>query len=193
MRLSPFFLLLPLVLLASSRPASACACCSDPGERIESSRKLEKYEHDELDKIRFAKKSRLYLNAAGPNGVDGIDDPQDAYEVTLARAADRWTFTFTDAKGKTGTLAFTVPGAIDQFFVDTQESKAAGDPVLYKEWRLTAPATATGIFAKSGAPMIRLVLQGRGNACTDASQFASYALEGFGPKASFRFFGPLVK
>src|SRR5579864_8197122 len=180
MRLAPLFAVLPLVLL-HVREAGACACCSDRGQRVESSAKLESYQRDELDKVRFAKKSSLFMSAAGVQGVEGIDDPADAYEVTLARAADRWTFTFKDAKGRTGAIAFTLPATIDSFFVDTQEGKAAGDPVLYKEWRLTAPAAVTGIFASSGAPMVRLVLQGRGNVCTSADQFASYTLQGIGP------------
>ncbi len=193
MRLAPFFAALPLVLLFHARDAAACACCSDPGQRTEASSKLDDYAREELEKLRFAKKTHLFMNAAGVQGIEGIDDPQREYDVTLARQGTRWTFTFRDANGKSGTLAFTMPGAIDSFFVDTHEGKPGVDPLLYKEWRLTAPATATGIFASSGAPMIRLVLQGRGNSCTSADQFASYTLQGIGPKARFTFFGPLVK
>ena len=183
-----------LALLAYAPRANACACCADPGERIESTRKLDAYERGELEKLLFAKRARLYMNAAGTAGVRGISDPADAYALTQTRTGDRWTFTLKDPKGKTGTVAFTLPSTIESFFVDTREQKT-GDPLLYKEWRLSAPLATTGVFASasaSGAPTIRVVLQGRGNVCTSADQFTSYTLIVSGPSATFTLFGALT-
>jgi hypothetical protein len=194
-------LLLALPLIAYAPSADACACCSEHGDRVESISKLDGYQKGELEKVRFGKKARLYMNAAGAAGVQGIQgvgDSSDGYEITQARAAaDKWTFTFKDAKGRTGTLAFTLPSHIESFFVDQQDGKpgGAGDPVLYKEWRINAPVTGTGIFAgvgTAGAPIVRLVLQGRGNSCTSADQFTSFSMIVSGPSARFSFFGPLA-
>lgn len=180
--------LLLVGLLAHTQDASACACCSEPGERRESTSKLEPYERDELAKIRFAKKARLFTTAAGLQNITGITNPTDTYELTQTRTGDRWTFSFKDTNGKTGTLAFTLPAQIESFFVDPQE-KVQGDPLLYKEWRLSAPVTATGVFTPSANATARLVLQGRGNACTSADQFKSYMLIVKGPTAQLTLFG----
>jgi hypothetical protein len=186
--------LVSLGLLAFAPDASACACCSEPGQRVETRGALDGYSKSELGRLRFAKKAQLFTTAAGMAGVSGITDPTDTYEITQARAGDRWTFTFKDAKGRTGTLAFTLPATIESFFVDPQDGKPSTDPVLYKEWRLVAPATTSGIFApasKAGTPNARLVFQGHGNSCTSAEQFTSFSLTVSGPGAGFTLFGRL--
>lgn len=178
-------------LVAHARDAAACACCSEPGERREATSKLEAYEKDELAKIRFAKKARLFTTAAGLQNVTGITNPTDTYELTQTRAGDRWSFSFKDTNGKTGAIAFTLPAQLESFFVDPQE-KTQGDPLLYKEWRLSAPIAVTGVFAPSGNATARLVLQGRGNSCTSADQLTSYMLIVKGPTAQFTLFGALA-
>jgi hypothetical protein len=176
-------------ITAYAPSASACACCSDPGQRVESTGKLEAYQKGELERIRFAKTSKLFMDASGL--APGVADPQDLYELSVSRAADKWTFSFKDKKGKTGTLAFTLPATLETFMVDPQDGKP-GDPVLYKEWRVSAPVAVTGIFSGAGTPTAKLVLQGRGNSCTDADQFKSYMLVVSGPSANFKFFGTLT-
>lgn len=187
--------LFSVAVLAYGPAANACACCADPGQRVESSTKLDPYEKDELQKVRFTKKARLFMNAAGAAGVQGVTDPADTYELTQSRVGDRWTFSFKDAKGRSGSLAFTLPANLESFFVDPQDGKPDTDPVLYKEWRLIAPVTMTGVFgpaSATGAPTIRLVLQGRGNSCTSADQFTRYSLIVSGPSARFTIFGTLA-
>jgi hypothetical protein len=185
-----------LALLARTPDARACACCADPGERIESVGPLDAYEKGELGRLRFAKAAKLYLNAAGFDVVKGISDPADAYEVALARQGDLWTFTFKDAKKNAGTLAVNLPAKIESFFVDTHDKKQAAttDPVLYKEWRLAAPVTGTGIFkpGMTGSPTVRLILHGHGNNCTSAEQLTAWTLIVSGPKASYTLFGTLA-
>jgi hypothetical protein len=183
-----------LSLLAYAPEASACACCSEPGQRVEGSGALDAYSKGELGRLRFSKKARLYTSAAGMAGVKGITDPSDTYELTQTRASDRWTFTFKDAKGRIGSVSFTLPSMMEYFFVDTQDGKPSTDPVLYKEWRLVAPATTTGVFApaaSAGSPTVRLVVQGRGNSCTFAEQLTSFSLIVSGPSAGFTIFGRL--
>jgi hypothetical protein len=79
--------------------------------------------------------------------------------------------------------------------VDPREAKPDRGlgPALYKEWKLTAPASGTGVFAPgTGARQrITLILQGRGNRCTDASHFTAWTLVVHGPAAEYTLFGAL--
>jgi hypothetical protein len=183
-------------LLGYSPEGRACACCSEDGERIEGTAPVQPYERAELDRLRLGKRARLFLTAAGFDGVSGISNPSDTYEVVLTRRGDRWTFAFKDGSGNTGSLAFDVPAAMESFFVDPHDGaqSGAGGPLLFKEWRLRAPVVATGIFAagSGGGPTVRLILQGRGNSCTSAEQFSSWTLVVTGPKAGYALFGPLA-
>jgi hypothetical protein len=184
-----------LALLARAPNAGACACCSEPGQRIEGVSPLSSYEKGELGRLRFAKAAKLYLTAAGFDAVNGIRDPASAYEVGVARQGDLWTFTFKDGKNNAGTLAFTLPPKIESFFVDTHDQKqaGAGGPLLYKEWRLAAPVAGTGIFTPgmAGNPTARLILHGRGNACTSVEQLTAWTLVVSGPKADYTLYGSL--
>jgi len=108
-------LAIALSLATQASDALACACCSEPGERVESSGKLDPYEKPELERLRFAKTAHLYLTAAGFEGVSGIADPASTYALGFSRAGERWTFTFKDAKGAASTLAFTLPSKIESF------------------------------------------------------------------------------
>jgi hypothetical protein len=187
--------LAPLVALLAYAPDSrACACCADPGERIEATNPLQDYEKAQLARVRFGKKARLYLNAAGLDVVTGISTPSEAYALALARQGDRWTFTLRDAAGHSGTLAFDLPATVEAFFVDPHDGLSdATDPVLFKEWRLTAPLTGTGIFSAGAAgATVRLILQGRGNGCTSAEQFTAWTLIVSGPKARYTLHGSLA-
>jgi len=185
-----------LVPLAHAQEARACACCAEPGQRIETTAPLEPYEKTELSRLRFDKTARLYLNAAGFDGVSGISDPSEAYEVAVARQGDRWTFAFKDARGNAGTLAWSLPTTLEAFFVDPHDGQqsGAGGPLLFKEWRLTAPVSVAGVFAlgAAGGPTVRLILQGRGNACTSADQFHAWTLVVSGPKARYTLYGTLA-
>jgi hypothetical protein len=181
-----------LALSAYAPAADACACCAEPGQRVETTSKLEPYEKTELERLRFGKKARLFMSAAGAAGVKGVTDPTDTYELTQTRQADRWTMTVKDEKGRPGSLAFTLPTTIESFFVDPNDGKqgGAGGPLLFKEWRLTAPVTATGVFAGAATgSTVRLILQGRGNSCTSADQFSAWTLIVSGPNARFQLFG----
>ena len=184
-----------LALLARTPDARACACCSEPGQRVETTAAMQPYEKTELERLRFAKVAKLYLDAGGTAAVTGITDPAERYEVVQSRQGDVWTFALKDAKGHTGSLSFTLPANLESFFVDTHggQQASAGGPVLYKEWRLGAALRATGVFTPgmTGSPTVRLVLQGSGNSCTQADQFSSWTLIVSGPKARYTLYGAL--
>lgn len=176
-------------------PADACACCAEEGERIESSKPLDTSDESaEIARVRFAPTALLYANGGWPDNVRGVADPTSPYVVSVANDGKRFTFTFK-TKGKVGTLAFS-PRNVESFAVDLRDGKPGREPTLYKEWRLEAPVAVTGIFSASAsspsAPTIaRLVLQGRGNVCWDASQLTHWMLDVRGKDISYRFYGKL--
>ena len=67
-------------------------------------------------------------------------------------------------------------------------------PRLYKEWKLTAKANGTGIFALgiARASLITLILQGHGNSCTTSEDFTHWTLVVQGPNAAYSFLGDLL-
>ena len=87
------------------------------------------------------------------------------------------------------------PISMVDFEADLHESANGGNgPVLYKEWRFKYRVqSGTGIFQNGIAPATEyfLVLQGRGNNCTQAEDFTHWRLEITGKKASYAFFGKL--
>lgn len=188
--------LLAASVVLQAPAALACACCADPGERVESSGKLKASEKAELEQVRFAKKARLYVNDAFPDGIHGLAAPTATYEIAQTRQGDRWIFSLKDENGKTGAISFTLPATYEEFFADLHDTKPGTETRLYKEWRFNAPLTAanaTGIAAGAGVAgtTVRLVLQGRGNACTWAAQFTDWTLVVSGPKVGFVLFGKL--
>jgi hypothetical protein len=200
MKLTSFFCLLSITALGFvyAPDANACACCSDPGQRVESTAKMTAYEKGEIEKMVFTKKTKLAPTPAGPQGMPESVDPSD---LTVTRVADRWTLTFKDPKtGKTGALSFNLPDTLESFFIDQYDGKPNVDPLLYKEWRFNAPlVSTTGMFASSAskpgaaAPTIRVVFHGAGNSCSDVDQFSRYTIVVSGPNARFTFFGALAK
>jgi hypothetical protein len=73
--------------------------------------------------------------------------------------------------------------------------RAGQGPRLYKEWKLSAPAAGSGVFAPGIGPRqtLTLILQGGGNSCTSAIDFSHWTLVMQGPKANYTLFGNLVR
>lgn len=72
---------------------------------------------------------------------------------------------------------------------------AGGGPLLYKEWRLEGEIKGNGIFKNgTAAPATYvLVLQGRGNGCDNAEDFAHWRLQVRGEQADYAFYGKLAR
>jgi hypothetical protein len=199
MRLAPLVLTtLAIALALPGQAAHACACCSNEGQRYVETNALQDYETGILTDIRFGSTARLYT---GEGDADGgwtkSDSPEFQLSVTknADKAAATWTFGLSQP-GTTGTLTFAIPKAMTKFEVDPREPSPPGGtgPVLYKEWRLTAPARGTGLLATvtGGDQKATLILHGRGNSCTDASQFTAWTLVLHGTKITTSFFGSLT-
>jgi len=186
-------ILVVLTVLAAPPAALACACCAERGAWFQAVERLGTHERAELNRVRFAREARLYLTAAGFAAVRGITRPAARYTISRSVRAGRWTLAFRDARGGAGTLSFAVPPRGESFGVDPRDGRShpGGGPLLYKEWRLSGAASATGSFSPRGGLRFRLVLQGRGNVCLAAEQFRHWRLEVTGPDVRYAFYGAL--
>jgi hypothetical protein len=187
-----------LFALAQIEVAFACACCTNPGQRYVENTKLQPFHRSVIDEIKFAKDVRLYLDERDLSDIKGIASPAENYSLVLTRQKDRLVFSFRDAKKNEGTLTLAISDAIAIFEVDTRDAEFKDQglgPVLYKEWRLTAPFAGTGIFkaGNGGYQRITLILQGRGRGCTDASHFTHWTISVYGPLGNYLFYGDLEK
>ncbi len=189
--------LLLLLAFASSivlfpSDALACACCAERGAYSISTKNPTEYEIKELKRIQFAT-ANLYMTA-GEDDIKGISAIGETYSLTGSLASNLWKFNFKDAAGKSGTLNLTKPVSMVAFSADIHDGDGTGEVVLYKEWRFKYRVqSGTGIFQTGIAPATEyfLVLQGRGNNCSQADDFKHWRLEITGKKASYAFFGEL--
>jgi hypothetical protein len=175
--------------------AFACACCADAGYYSISTRKPQKLELDELRRIRFADAG--LFTTAGEDTILGINPVGESYTLNGLMQSSQWKFNFKDNTGKSGALNLTAPLSMVDYAVDIHDAPegGTGEPVLYKEWRFKYKvASGSGIFQKGVAPATEyfLVLQGRGNVCTQAENFTNWRLEVTGKKAGYAFFGKLA-
>jgi len=172
----------------------ACACCADAGTYSISVRKPSASEFDELKKLNFGT-ANLFTTPGYPDDIKGISSLGDNYSSTGSFQNNSWKFTIKDETNKSGTLNLLKPTSMVDFKADLHDGANGGNgPVLYKEWRFKySVQSGTGIFQKGIAPATEyfLVLQGRGNNCTQAQDFTHWRLEITGKKASYAFFGQL--
>ncbi len=181
--------------LAASGNALACACCTNEGQRNVGTVALDSAKRELFESLRFGTRAKLFTGEADVETIRGIVTPSAVYAMTAAWQEKRLVLSLRDDKGHSGTLALVLPNSIAVFEVDPRGSSDSGQgPVLYKEWKLSAPAAATGVFATGGGPrqILTLIVQGHGNGCTDASDFTHWTLVMQGPKANFTLFGELA-
>jgi hypothetical protein len=185
-----------LVLFAALGYALACACCTNQGQRNVNVVALDANKRETLQALRFGDEAKLYLGEADPDAIGGIASPSAAYELKAAWQGGQLVFNFADGHGHTGTLALGLPGKISIFEVDPRNAPDQGTgPTLYKEWKLTGKVAGSGVFGGGvGAQqLLTLIVQGSGNSCTGAGDFAHWTLVMQGPKANYTLFGELVR
>lgn len=197
-RLRIAFLLGAFFALAQINFASACACCTHTGQRYVENTKLLPFQRNIVDELRFGKQVNLYVDERDLTDIKGIANPSENYSLAVTRQKDRFVFSFRDDKKNEGTITLALPDAIAIFEVDTRDESYKDQglgPVLYKEWRLTAPFTGTGIFkaGNGGYQRITLIYQGRGRGCTEASHFTHWTISVHGPLGNYLFYGELEK
>lgn len=189
------FLILTAFLIAVSFPleALACACCAEPGTYSISVRKFDKYELGELAKVRF--RTANLFTTVGEDTIKGISSLGENYSPDGIFQSNAWKINLQNKKGASGTLMLPMPASAVIFAADIHDGRGSADnPLLYKEWRFKYKVqSGTGIFQNGIAPATEyfLVLQGRGNMCTQAEDFTHWRLEITGKKANYAFYGEL--
>ncbi len=193
-----FLALLAVFALAQSGSAAACACCTNPGYRFVESQKILPFQRDLVRELSFAKEAKLFVDERDLADIKGIANPSESYALTVSQRKDRFVFSFRDDKKNEGTLTLVFSDTISIFEIDTRDDEHQNQglgPLLYKEWRLTAPFSGTGIFkaGNGGYQRITLIFQGRGRGCPDAGQFRHWTLSVYGPLGNYLLFGNLEK
>jgi len=182
------------IVLIFPTGAHACACCADAGTYSISVRKPSKSEFDELKKLNLGA-TNLFTTPGYPDDVKGISSLGDSYSSNGLFQNNLWKINIKDDAGKSGTLNLLKPTSMVDFKADLHDgADGENGPILYKEWRFKYRVqNGTGIFQTGIAPATEyfLVLQGRGNNCTQAEDFTHWRLEITGKKASYAFFGKL--
>ncbi|WP_155717583.1 hypothetical protein [Leptospira weilii] len=180
--------------LSSWQNLSACACCTNSGEYLNTIVPFDESYLEEFKQIRFTQIATLFIGEADLDSVQGIKTSSQEYKLKVTIGDKYLIFSFWNEVGRSGTLKLAKPNKIFLFYVDTRkESDSQNGPTLYKEWRLTSKVIATGVFSVGTGQNLTLILQGEGNNCTSAIDFNHWILKMDGPKAKYHFFGNLEK
>jgi hypothetical protein len=88
----------------------ACACCTEQGQRLETTDALRAYERGELERVEFAATARLYTTAAFPDDIKGLATPsEEPYGFRGSLVAGQFVFDISDKSGKTGQIIMALP------------------------------------------------------------------------------------
>jgi hypothetical protein len=112
---------LGLLLTAGiSARALACACCSEPGMRFETTEKISDYTRGELALMRFQPTAKLVTDAGFPDTVKGVAAPSDKGYQLIVPAIRREVVINLTEPGSTavGQITFPLPRKNGQFQVD---------------------------------------------------------------------------
>ena len=179
------------LFLINPANAHACSgCCGIAGEWSENTDSLKDYDVESLNQLKFSPTANLFMNLAGFDNIKGLDSESDTYTISHSSNNRSWNFRFTDTKGKTGNLSFSLPPQKTEFGTDFYD-KPTADSRLYKEVRLTGKLAGNGIFASgiNNDSRYKLILQGRGNGCLNPDDFQHWILQISGPQSSYSFYG----
>jgi hypothetical protein len=192
----PFAVFMAAGILGTTvEDARACACCTNQGQRRVESIAIDSGVRQQFEELQFADKATLYVGEADVDDVKGITTPSASYALKASWQDNQLVFNLRDAAGRSGTLTLPRPATAAVFEVDPRANELDGGtgPTLYKEWKLTAKPTGTGVFEAGTGPqqLLTLIVQGRGNSCTSSSDFTHWTLVMQGPKGNYTLFGNL--
>ena len=173
---------------AAARPMF-CACCADDGEWYQRAERITADMRKEINRVKFSEAT---------NGMSGAEDSpfsEGKFELTRSNDMRRWQLNYVGAQGKSGSLSLTIPLSLVNFGADVHDGQqgGGGGPLLYKEWRFDGSATGTGVFKTWRSSRFRLVLQGRGNHCTQAEDFKHWNLSVNKGSTSLSLYGAVVR
>ena len=186
---------LALMVLAGMQTALACACCTHEGQRNVADVELNSEKRQQIESLRYGSTATLFTGERDVAAIEGITRPSGSYDVNVTWVDNLLVFTFRDKAGAAGMLTLTRPKTVSLFEIDPRDGPDLGQgPTLYKEWKVSSPAAASGVFAPGMGPrqMLTLIIQGRGNNCTSDIDFSHWTLVMQGPNANYTLFGNLV-
>lgn len=194
-RIIPIWTATILFVMILSTNIFACACCVEKGHYSISVTKPSDYDFAILRDLSL-ETATLYTDAAYPENIRGISPLNDEFSAEALLSGNFWNFSFKDDQGKIGKLNLRKPTSMVSYMVDLHENEDSevSNVTVYKEWRFKYKVKAgTGIFSSGITKKTTyfLVLQGRGNGCTNAEDFSHWRLEVDGKKAKYAFFGKL--
>ena len=103
-------LLVAAVIMVAPVRVHACACCTEQGQRLETTDALRAYERGELERVEFAATARLYTTAAFPDDIKGLATPsEEPYGFRGSLVAGQFVFEISDKSGKTGQIIMALP------------------------------------------------------------------------------------
>jgi hypothetical protein len=179
------------IFLFAPLKAAACACCAEPGTWFQRTVKNDAVLRD----IKNELLNNLFSNAAGFGKGIAPEPASEIFKLKLQTPRNLATWlAFADERGNAGKLMFNgnQMNTPTIFAADLREAIETNPTVtLYKELRYEGIVTGDGIFARGLAPAARyrLIFQGRGNMCHNASDFKTWILQVNGAKADFAFYG----
>ena len=178
------------LFLINPTNAHACGCCATAGIWSEYTDSLENYDVEQLNQLQYSPTAKLVVGAAGFATIKGLASESETYTLSHSKNNRSWNFHFTDPKGKTGNLSFSLPPQKTEFGTDFYD-KPVADNRLYKEVRLTGKLGGNGIFESgiNNDSRYKLILQGRGGYCLDSHNFKHWILQISGPQSSYSFYG----
>jgi hypothetical protein len=183
------------VMVLAGSPALGCACCTHEGQRNVATVEIDSGKRQQIESLRYGDKATLFTGEGDVAATEGITMPSASYDLTAKWVDNLLVFSFRDKSDRTGTLELARPKTVSLFEVDPRDSLDVGQgPILYKEWKISSPAAASGVFAPGAGPrhFLTLIIQGRGNSCTSDIDFSHWTLVMQGPKANYTLFGNLV-
>lgn len=173
---------------AAARPM-VCACCADDGEWYQRAERITADMRREINRVKFSEAT---------NGMGSVEDgpfSEGKFELTRSNDMRRWQLKYVGAQGKSGSLSLPIPLRLVNFGADVRDGQqgGGGGPLLYKEWRFDGSVTGTGMFKSWRGTKFRLVLQGRGNHCTQAEDFKHWNLSINHGSTSLSVYGAVVR
>jgi hypothetical protein len=183
------------VVSAPIQRADACACCADEAYRYVENERFTGERRTIVSQLRFDSSAVLTFNDSdlSPAQQQLSERP---YHLKVERSAQAMRFSLMGSAGLAGTFILQMPDQISVFEVDPREGgRRSEDPTLYKEWKLTAPAAADGVFSRlvQRGQRMTLIFHGSGNLCESPAQFRSWTLVIHGGGRVFQLFGELKK
>jgi hypothetical protein len=143
-------LALAVLTLIDIRPAFSCACCSNEGQRNVATTALDSGKRQDIESLRFGGKATLFTGEGDVEGIQGIITPSASYHLVAKWQDNRLVLSLRDSLGRAGTLSFARPKTVSLFEVDPRNGPDRGHgPVLYKEWKLSGPASAAACFSRA--------------------------------------------